>query len=126
MTLETLVENAAPVIESAKIPEYAQPHCDSWGNIKKEPLKVLEETHGQDFIKIFVYQIETGFFFGYQLKLKKLIIQKQANIKDTPLEGEGPAIKAARKELTDLASENRLIKTFIMFDTICYNQPELF
>jgi hypothetical protein len=126
MSLETPIENATPVIETAEIPEYARSFCDSGGNIKKEPLKILEESHGPDFIKIFVYHTETGFFFGYQLKLKKLILQKQANIKDTPMEGEMAAIKAARKELTALASENRLIKTFIMFDTICYNQPELF
>jgi hypothetical protein len=126
MTLETPVENAAPVIEAVEIPEYARPYCDSWGNIKKEPVKVLEEHHDKDFIKILIYQTETGFFFGYQLKLKKLILQKQANIKDIPLEGEAVAVKAARKELTAIASENRLIKTFITFSTICYNQPELF
>jgi hypothetical protein len=126
MTLETPVENAPPVIDAAEIPEYARSFCDSWGNIKKEPLKVLEESHGPDFIKIFVYQTEKGFFFGYQLKLKKLILQKQASIKDTPLEGKTEAVKAAREQIKTLVTENRLIKTFIMFDTICYNQPELF
>jgi|LSPZ01.1.fsa_nt_gi hypothetical protein len=126
MIVESPVENSPPVIESAKIPEYARPWCDTWGNIKKEPLKTIEENHGPDFVKIFVYQAGPGFYFGYQLKLKKLILQKQANIRDVPFESDEKARRAARDELLSLADEKKIIREFVMFDKICYNQPELF
>ncbi len=126
MIVESPVENSPSVIESAKIPEYARPWCDTWGNIKKEPLKTIEENHGPDFVKIFVYQAGPGFYFGYQLKLKKLILQKQANIRDVPFESDEKARRAARDELLSLADEKKIIREFVMFDKICYNQPELF
>ncbi len=126
MIVEIPVENPPPVIETVKIPEYARPWCDKWGNIKKEPGKTIEENHGPNFIKVFIYRAGEGFYFGYQLKIKKLILQKQANIRDIPHETEEKARLAAREELIRLTSEKKIKEVFITFDKICYNQPELF
>jgi hypothetical protein len=126
MIVETPVENSPPVIETIEIPEYARPFCDSWGNIKKEPVKTIEQTQGRDFIKINIFRADPGFFYGYQFKIKKLILQKEANINDVPFETEEKARRAARNELLSLVSEKKLLQTFISFDKVCYNQPELF
>jgi hypothetical protein len=114
------------VIDAIKIPEYAREYCDSWGNLRLEPLTTLDQSRNGDFIQITVYEAAMGYFYGYQLKLKKKIHQKKANIKDTPHETEEKARRAARDELLSFVSEKKLMKTFIMFDKICYDQPELF
>jgi hypothetical protein len=124
--IETPVENAPPVIGVVNIPEYARSYCDIWGNIKKKPVKILEETQGPNFVKVFIFCTEQGFFYGYQLKLDKLILQKKANINDVPLQTEREALNTARNELIAAATEKKLLRVFITFDTICYNQPELF
>jgi hypothetical protein len=82
------VENPPPVIDAIAIPEHAWPWCDKWGNIKKPPEKTIEQCHGADFIKLHIYKTETG-FFCFQLKIKKLIAQQEANIiNQTPFETE--------------------------------------
>jgi hypothetical protein len=126
MIVETPVENAPAVTGAIEIPEYAWLYCDSWGNIKKEPVKTIEQNKGNDFIKICIFLAEPGFFYGYQFKIKKPILQKNANINDVPFETEEKARIAARNELLSLVSEKKLKETFASFDLICYNQPELF
>jgi hypothetical protein len=126
MIIETPIEKAPPVIGAVKIPEYARPFCDTWGNIKKEPVRTIEESHGPNFIKVFIFNAGVGYFYGYQLKLNKVVLQKQANITDTPQETEDKAQRAAQDDLMAAVSEKRLRKVFISFDKICYNQPELF
>jgi hypothetical protein len=126
MIIETPVENPPAVIGTVEIPEYARPYCDTWGNIKTEPVKSLEESHGPHFAKIFIYRAGPGFYFEYQLRIKKLITQKKANIGDVPLKTEEEALRAARDELLSLASEKKLRRIFTTFDKIRYNQPELF
>jgi len=129
MTVETPVENPPPIVKNAVIPAFASPYCDIWGNIKKEPLKAIVESHGGDFVNVFIYETEAGFFFGFQLKLRKLVYQKQANIlNDTPQETEAAALYSARRELVSLVNNysKKLAELFLTFDKICYNQPELF
>ena len=126
MVLETPIENPPPVIDPVEIPEFARSFCDQWGNLRLEPLKTLDQHRGGDYIQITVYNATTGFYYGFKLKLKRLVYQKTANIKDTPHETEGKALRAAREELLTLATEKKLTETFLMFDKICYNQPELF
>jgi hypothetical protein len=126
MIVETPVENAPAVTGAIKIPEYARPYCDSWGNIKKKPVKTIEQNKGGDFIKIYIFQAGPCFFYEYQFKIKKLILQKNANINDVPFETEEKARIAARNELLSLVSEKKRQETFSSFDLICYNQPELF
>jgi hypothetical protein len=126
MIIETPVENTASIIRTIEIPEYARSYCDLWGNIKKNPVKTIEESHGADFIRINIFQADPGFFYGYQFKIKKLILQKEANITDIPFESEEKARRGARNELLSIITEKKLLQTFINFDKICYNQPELF
>lgn len=119
------IENAPIVFNAVSIPESARQLCDIWGNFIN-PLKTIEQNHGKNFIKVFIYGFEDHFYFGYQLKLEKLIREKKANISDIFFSTEEKARKAARNELTGLATETKLRKVFITFDKICYNQPELF
>ena len=123
---ETPVDTLPPVLDAVEIPEAARSYCDLWGNLRLEPLKTLDQSRGGDFIQLSVYNADMGFYYAYKLKLKRLILQKAANIKDTPYETERAAFRAAREELQSIVSEKKLVETFIMFDTICYNQPELF
>ncbi len=90
--------------------------------------EIFEESHGADFVNVHIFQLESGFYFGYQLKIKTLILQKNANIKDVPAETEQAARSAVRKELFSIISKQskKLLETFLSFDRICYNQPELF
>jgi hypothetical protein len=127
MVVETPAEidNAPLVFNAVSIPESARPLCDIWGNFV-HPLKTIEQNHGNDFIKIFIYSFESRFYFGYQLKLKRVIREKKANVSDIPIDTEEKTRKAARDELTSLVTETKLQKVFISFDKICYNQPELF
>jgi hypothetical protein len=77
-------------------------------------------------IKVLIYIVNDNFYYGYQLKINKIILQKQANIKDRPEETENNARLAARNELLNIVTEKRLNDIFILFDKICYNQKELF
>jgi len=128
MTVETPIENPPPLINAVKIPEYARAYCDTWGNIKKPPVKKIEQSNGRNFIKIYIFQAEPGFFWGFQLKLNKLILQSEANIKDDPYKTENEAIKAARLTIEAVVSEHskKMANLLLSFDKICYNQPELF
>jgi hypothetical protein len=127
MVVETPVEieNTPLVFNAVSIPESARPLCDIWGNFNS-PMKTIEQNHGNNFIKVFIYSFESRFYFGYQLRLEKLIREKRANVSDIFYGTEEGARKAARDELTSLATETKLRKVFITFDIICYNQPELF
>jgi hypothetical protein len=119
------IENTPLVFNTVSLPESARQHCDIWGNFIN-PLKTIEQNHGNNFIKVFIYSFESRFYFGYQLKLEKLIREKKANISDIPYDTEEKVRKAVRDELTRLVTETKLKKAFITFDKICYNQPELF
>jgi hypothetical protein len=118
-------ENAPLILNAVSIPESARPLCDTWGNFIN-PLKAIEQNHGNNFIRVFIYGFEGRFYFGYQLKLKKLIREKRAKVFDISYDTEENARKEARDELTSLATEAKLGKVFITFDKICYNQKELF
>jgi hypothetical protein len=124
--IETPIENAQSVIGVIEIPDFARPYCDIWGNFNIEPFKTIEEIHGSNFIKVFIFKIDKQFFYGYQLKIDKVVRQKTANINDSSYGTEAAARIAARNELTGLTSEAKLRRVFITFDKICYNQPELF
>ena len=126
--IEIPVENPPLVIGAVDVPEYARSYCDTWGNIKKTPVKAIEQVHGPDFIRIYIYQADPGFYFGFQLKLKKLILQKKANIKDEPYKTEDEARQAARRSMITFVSmySKKLVDEYLAFDKICYNQPELF
>jgi hypothetical protein len=119
------IENAPLVFNAVSIPEAARRLCDIWGNFIN-PLKTIEQGHGNNFIKVFIYGFEERFYFGYQLKIEKLIREKKANVSDVFYDTEEKARIAARNELSGLTTETKLRKAFITFDKTCYNQPELF
>jgi hypothetical protein len=127
--LESPVENPPPVIDAVELPEYARAYCDKWGNMRKTPLKTIEQCKAGDFVKIFIYDAPMGFYYAFQAKLRRLVYQKEANIiKDAPEKTPEAALFAARRELVSIVNNysKKLIKLFLTFDKICYNQPELF
>jgi len=110
---------------------------DQWGNLKGTPLKVIEEKHGENSVKIFIYEYRSintvangrpaDYYFGFQLKIDRLIRQKRANIADRPMRGVDEARSAAQKMIIDICKKNKVVKkTFAEFTSIRYNQPELF
>jgi hypothetical protein len=119
------IENAPLVFNAVSIPEAARQLCDIWGNFIN-PIKTIEQNHGKNFIKVFIYGFEGRFYFGYQLKLEKLIREKRANVSDVFYDTEEKARRTAKDEIISLTTETKLRKVFITFDKICYNQPELF
>jgi hypothetical protein len=128
MMIETLIENPPTVVNSEPIPAFARDYVDIWGNIKKTPVKAIEQARGPDFIRIYIYRADPGFYYGFQLKLKKLILQKEANIKDEPCKTEDEARQAARRTIVAFVGSysKKLVDLYLTFDKICYNQPELF
>jgi hypothetical protein len=104
------------------------PDYDQWGNVRADPVKVIEEAHGENFIKIFIYKApRDSYFFGFQLKIEKVVRQKRANIADQPHRGPESARMAARDMIIDICKKNHGIKRlFADFTVIRYNQPELF
>jgi hypothetical protein len=114
---------AAPQSE-APIPQF-----DQWGNIKTEPTNIIEETHGENFVKIMLYKSpgRDAWIFGFQLKIARVVRQKLANITDKPHKGPDAARRAARDMIIDVCRKNHGIKRlFADFTVIRYNQPELF
>jgi hypothetical protein len=112
-------------------------YYDQWGNLKGTPDKTIEEYHGDNFIKIFIYKYQSisaaadgrdnDYFFGFQLKLDKVVRQKRASIADPPLRCIDEARLAAQNMIIDLCRKNKAIKrVFADFTIIRYNQPELF
>jgi hypothetical protein len=105
------------------------PACDRWGNIKAKPERTIEENHGKNFIKIFIFQISSNFYYGFQFRIEKLVRQKAANIKGQPYETLEAARIAAREELKKIIFKTRsrgLKMLFADFVNLYYNQPELF
>jgi hypothetical protein len=99
---------------------------DSWGNIKTPPTKTWEETHGENFIKIFVYAYGGGYLYGYQAKVEKMVRQRRPNIGQTPLQSVEAAYYTARKDIIDICCKNRVIKRLLAdFEVMGYNQAEL-
>jgi hypothetical protein len=98
------------------------------GNIRYPPEKVIEERHGNNFIKVFLYEYDGGFLYGYQIKIAGMIRQKAANVNDSIRGSSEAAFTDACKEIQNLCMAKRSVREiFIDFDKImCYNQLELF
>jgi hypothetical protein len=110
-------------------PETMPAYCDKWGNIRKEPERIIKENHGPNFIKIFIYEHTGLFFFGYQIRIEKLIRQKTGNIKNAGFETMEAARMGAREELKSVIFKTRshgVKMQFANFVKVYYNQPELF
>jgi hypothetical protein len=108
-------------------PEAESGDCDAWGNIRLDPVETIEEAHGGNFVKIFIYEYRGAYFYGFQIKIEKVVRQKAANVNDAPLKALEAARKAARGMIIRICRENHVIKRlFADFAVIGYNQPELF
>jgi hypothetical protein len=101
---------------------------NSLGNIRCPPEKVIEERHGNNFIKVLIYEHNGGFLYGYQIKIAGMIRQKAANVNDRIRGSSEAAFTDACKEIQNLCMAKRSVREiFIDFDKImCYNQLELF
>lgn len=101
--------------------------CDAWGNIRTEPIKTIEETHEDNFVKVFIYEIGGVFYFGYQLKVGKTISQKAANINDDAFDTQELARIYGCAEVEIACNSNKNTrKLFADFKRVKDAQPELF
>ena len=99
----------------------------AYGAIKAEPVKVIEESHKKNYVKISIYEVAGAYYYGYRLKVDRIIRQKAANINDKPLESAESARIAARAEILNICSHSRFVRgIFEDFTNIMYNQYELF
>ena len=97
------------------------------GVIKAEPVKTIEERHKKNYVKISIYEVSGAFFFGYQLRVDRIIRQKKASISDKALQSAEEARCAARDEIKGICGHSRFIRdVFEDFTIIKYNQGELF
>jgi hypothetical protein len=101
--------------------------CDVWGNIRADPIKIIEETHDDNFVNLFIYEIDGAFFFGYQIKVGKTICQKAANIDDETFETQELARVFGCAEIQNACNSNKNTrKLFAGFKKIKDAQLELF
>jgi len=124
----TSIENENPAVLSAMANPQPQTGANnSFGVITTEPIKIIDENHRKNHIKVSVYEMSGLFYFGYQLKVSRTIRQKIANINDTPYSSINTAIMAARKEIKQICGHSHFVKdTLEDFTSVFYNQPELF
>jgi hypothetical protein len=100
---------------------------DAWGNFRSAPVKTIEESHEGNFLKLFIYEHDNTFLFGYQLKLGGVVKQKMANIGDTAYKTSDEARIAGCREIQAVGKANRSMrKVFAEFSKIRYDEPELF
>jgi hypothetical protein len=100
---------------------------DTWGNLRGEPCRVIEEAHGKNTVKVSVYRVDNAFCYGYQLKVGTLIRQKVANISGAIHNSEGRARTAAGNEIAAICDTNKNSKKFFAeFTKIRYNEYDLF
>ena len=100
---------------------------DTWGNLRGAPLKLIEEAHGENLIKVLIYQVDNFFTYGFQLKVGTVIRQKVANIGGATFKSEGSAREAAGKEIEAICATNKNSKKYFTdFLKIRYTDYELF
>jgi hypothetical protein len=101
--------------------------CDAWGNIRAAPVKTIEESHDDNFVRVFVYEIDGAFYSGWQMKVGKMIRQKAANINDRNFNTKDLArIYGCMEVETACASNKNTRKLFSEFKRIASAQLELF
>jgi len=101
--------------------------CDTWGNIQGEPFSVIEERHGDWYVKIFIYRVQNRYYYGYQINIKTMIRQKTASVNNRSFDSVDYARSAASIEIERACNENKNArKIFADFVQIRYNQGSLF
>jgi hypothetical protein len=102
-------------------------NLDTWGNMRGEPQKLIEETHGDNFVKISIYDAGGLYCYGYQLKMGTVLRQKAANIGAAMYKTPEAARDAAGNEIAGICAGNKNSKRmFADFINIRYNQADLF
>jgi hypothetical protein len=116
-----------PVLSVLDNPPPLEGETNAFGAITLDPVKSIVESHSKNFVKIFIYECAGRFYFGYQLKVERIIRQKKANVADTSYDKADAARLAAREEIKGICGSNRFIRDILEdFVSIVYNQPELF
>jgi hypothetical protein len=100
---------------------------DTWGNLRGDPYKVIEEAQGGNTIKVMIYQAGGAYCYGFQLKVGTLIRQRAANIEGAVYKTEGAAREAAGREIEAVCGGNKNSKKFFGdFTKIRYTEYDLF
>jgi hypothetical protein len=101
--------------------------CDRWGNLRGEPYQLIDERHGDFFIRIMIYRRGEAFYYGYQLRVGTMIRQRAANMGGEAYRTPAMARMAASIEIEALCGTNKNVKKlFTDFTRIRYNQGSLF
>jgi len=101
--------------------------CDIWGNIQGEPVCMVEERHGECFVKVFIHRADGRFYYGYQISIKTMVRQKTANVNDRSFGSADSARSAASIEIERVCGTNKNVrKIFAHFVQIRYSQGILF
>jgi len=118
--IEVDTESAAPPVLSAMDKRASE-------RIETEPIKIVEENHKKNYVRIFIYEVSNSFFYGYQLKVNRIIRQKKPTWADVPWMSIEAARLAAKAEIIKICKNNKMIRElFEDFTIIKYNQMELF
>jgi len=100
---------------------------DTWGNLRGEPVRIIDEAHGSNFVKVFIYKTGDLFAYGFQLRVGTVIRQKAANIGGATFNSEGAAREAAGVEIAAICATNKNSKKyFAEFAKVRYNNYDLF
>ena len=100
---------------------------DIWGNLRGEPVKIIDENHEDNFIKIMVYKAGDLYTYGFQLKVGTIVQQKAANINNPMFESENTARVKASLEIENICAKNRNSRKFFLgFTHIQYSGYSLF
>jgi hypothetical protein len=100
---------------------------NTWGNLRGDPVRIIEEAHGDNFVKVSIYQSGVSFAYGFQLKMGTVIRQRAANISGAVFKSEGSAREAAGKEVEAICATNKNSKKyFAEFSKIMYTDYDLF
>jgi hypothetical protein len=100
---------------------------NTWGNLRGDPVRIIEEAHGDNFVKVFIYQSGDLYAYGFQLKVGTVIRQRAANIGGAVFKTEGAAREAAGKEVEAICATNKNSKKyFTEFTKIMYIGYDLF
>ncbi|MDR2734278.1 MAG: hypothetical protein LBC99_06475 [Spirochaetota bacterium] len=121
-----------PLIELCRerIHETPPEGCDAWGNVRGCPCLVIEERHGENFVRILIYEIFGVYAYSFQLRMGSLVRQKTANAAAPMFASLNEARRAAGGEIEGICGAYKNSKKeFVEFQKIHiaeFEQMELF
>ena len=108
-------------------PEPPHEACDAWGCIRNEPVGTISEHIFEDYVKIYIYCVDSKYYYGYHIKIGTMLRQKAASINDRSFGNADHARAAASIEIESVCNTNKNVKSaFADFIRIRYNQGSLF